>query len=62
MNMINRFENLQSGMVAVVGIPFDANSSFMQGPALAPPKIRKAWNSGSMNLCAESGIDLETHT
>ena len=62
MKMINRLENLQSGMVAVVGIPFDAYSSFMQGPALAPAKIRKAWNSGSMNLCAESGIDLETHT
>jgi agmatinase len=62
MRVIRRFENLQSGMVAVVGIPFDANSSFMQGPALAPAKIRKAWNSGSMNLCAESGIDLDTQT
>ena len=62
MNMIDRFEKLQAGMVALVGIPFDANSSFMQGPALAPAKIRKAWNSGSMNLCAESGIDLGTHT
>jgi agmatinase len=49
-------------MVAVIGIPFDANSSFMQGPALAPVQIRKAWNSGSMNLCAESGIDLDTQT
>ncbi len=62
MKMISRLENLQSGMVAVVGIPYDADSSFMQGPALAPAKIRKAWNSGSMNLCAESGIDLDTHT
>jgi agmatinase len=62
MKTISRFENLQSGMVAVVGIPFDANSSFMQGPALAPARIRKAWNSGSMNLCAESGIDLDTQT
>lgn len=61
MKMIRRFEKLQSGMVAVVGIPYDANSSFMQGPALAPARIRKAWNSGSMNLCAESGIDLDTH-
>ena len=62
MKKIRHFENLQSGMVAVVGIPFDANSSFMQGPALAPAQIRKAWNSGSMNLCAESGIDLDTQT
>jgi len=49
-------------MVAVVGIPFDAYSSFMQGAALAPAQIRKAWNAGAMNLCAESGIDLDTHT
>ena len=62
MKMISRIENLQSGTVAVVGIPFDDNSSFMQGPALAPAKIRKAWNSGSMNLCAESGIDLDAQT
>ena len=62
MKMTSRAENLQSGMVAVVGIPFDANSSFMQGPALAPAKIRKAWNSGSMNRCAESGIDLDAQT
>ena len=60
--MISRFENLKSGMVAVVGIPFDAYSSFMQGAALAPAQIRKAWNAGAMNLCAESGIDLDTHT
>ena len=59
MKRIRRLEDLQPGMVAVVGIPFDANSSFMRGPALAPAQIRKAWNSGSMNLCTESGIDLE---
>ena len=61
MNKISRFEDLQPGMVAVVGIPFDAHSSFMQGPALAPAEIRKAWHSGSMNLCAESGLDLDAH-
>ena len=59
MKKISRLKDLQPGMVAVVGIPFDANSSFMQGPALGPAQIRKAWNSGSMNLCAESGIDLD---
>jgi arginase family enzyme len=41
------FENLQSSMVAVVGIPFDANSSFMQGSALAPAQILKALNLGA---------------
>ena len=59
--MIRHPENLKPGMVAVVGIPFDAYSSFMQGAALAPAKIRSAWKSGAMNLCAECGIDLGTH-
>jgi len=45
-------------MVAVIGIPFDAYSSFMQGAALAPAQIRKTMNSGAGNLCSESGIDL----
>ena len=59
--MINFSEGLKSGMVAVVGIPFDAYSSFMQGPALAPARIRDTWNAGACNLCSESGIDLGTH-
>jgi agmatinase len=54
-------EGLKSGMVAVVGIPFDAYSSFMRGPALAPAQIRDTWNAGACNLCSESGIDLDTH-
>jgi len=53
-----KLEELQPGMLAVVGVPLDENSSFLSGPALAPPRIREALNSGSMNLCAENGIDL----
>ena len=45
-------------MLAVIGIPFDAYSSFMQGAARAPAQIRKTMNSGASNLCSESGIDL----
>jgi agmatinase len=56
--MIRNLENLKPGMVAIVGIPFDACSSFMQGAALAPAQIRKAWKSGAMNLYAEGGINL----
>ncbi|MGD9239947.1 MAG: agmatinase [Desulfobacterales bacterium] len=56
--MINVSDNLKSGRVAVIGIPFDANSSFMQGAARAPAQIRKTMNSGASNLCSESGIDL----
>jgi agmatinase len=61
MEMINFSEGLKSGMVAVVGIPFDAYSSFMQGPALAPARIRDTWSAGACNLCSESGIALDTH-
>jgi arginase len=59
--MLHNSQDLKSGMVAVIGIPFDANSSFMQGPALAPAHIRKIWNAGAINLCSESGVDLGDH-
>src|SRR5262249_3258418 len=45
--------------VVVVGAPFDANSSFLRGPALAPARIRAALRSGAMNLCVEDGRDLD---
>ena len=46
--------------VAVLGIPSDENSSFLQGAALAPARIREALFSGASNLCAENGLDLGT--
>jgi agmatinase len=52
--------NEPASKVVVVGVPFDANSSFLRGPALAPARIRAALHSGSMNLCVEDGRDLET--
>ena len=48
-------------MISVLGIPFDNNSSFMRGPALAPPIIRKAFHSDSANYFTESGVDLKDH-
>ena len=59
--MLTNSKDLKSGMVAVIGIPFDANSSYMRGAALAPAQIRKIWNAGAINLCSESGIDLCDH-
>lgn len=44
--------------VSVLGIPFDANSSFLRGPAQAPKLIRQALNSDSTNLWTEDGFDL----
>jgi arginase len=49
---------LTPGMVAIVGVPSDENSSFLRGPAQAPGQIRQVLHSGSSNLCAESGHDL----
>ena len=48
-------------MVVTVDIPFDEFSSFLRGPALAPPKIREAFHSDSSNYFTESGIDLKAH-
>jgi arginase len=45
-------------MISIVGIPFDAASSFMRGPALAPKEIREAYHSDSANYFTERGIDL----
>jgi arginase len=55
---IQDLDDLRLGTVVVVGVPSDENSSFLRGPALAPPLIRKALYSGSANLCAENGMDL----
>ncbi len=49
-------------MIAVAGIPFDENSSFLQGSALAPGKIREAFHSDASNYFAESGRDLKSDT
>lgn len=53
-------DSLGPTLVAVVGVPFDENSSFMRGAALAPVRIREALSSGASNLCAENGLDLGT--
>jgi len=42
--------------LALIGIPWDENSSFMRGPAEAPPLIRAAFASESANLWSETGI------
>jgi arginase len=44
--------------VSLLGLPFDAGSTFLRGPALAPPLIRKALASDSSNMWSEDGQDL----
>jgi arginase len=46
------------GTPVILGIPFDANSSWLRGAAGAPPIIRVAFTSESSNSWTETGIDL----
>lgn len=45
--------------VSIIGLPTDSHSSFLRGPAAAPPLIREALGSDHWNRSAESGIDLD---
>ena len=47
--------------VALVGVPWDEQSSFARGAALGPAAIRAAMRSPSSNLSTESGLDLDGH-
>lgn len=43
---------------ALVGLPYDAASSFLRGPAEAPALIRRALASPASNSWTETGVDL----
>lgn len=51
-------EQPTSTTVALLGVPYDANSSFLRGGALAPARIRETFHNGSMNMTTEQGVDL----
>ena len=51
--------HIQPNRIAVLGIPFDANSSFLRGSALAPSQIQDSFYSCSSNLWTENQTDLE---
>jgi agmatinase len=44
--------------LAILGVPFDAYSSFLRGPAQAPPLILEAFHSNASNSWSEVGVDL----
>ena len=46
------------GTPVILGIPFDANSSWLRGAAGAPPIIRVSFRSDSSNAWTETGVDL----
>ena len=56
--MTLRPDAAKTGTPVILGIPFDANSSWLRGPAGAPPIIRVAFNSLSSNSWTETGVDL----
>jgi agmatinase len=45
--------------ILLQGIAYDDKSSYQKGPKDAPPMIRKALYSGSMNLTAENGYIID---
>jgi arginase family enzyme len=47
-----------SGVPVLLGIPLDHNSSFLRGPAQAPPLIREALHSDEWNQWSETRVDL----
>jgi agmatinase len=52
---------IQPDDIAMLGIPWDAHSSFLRGPAQAPRQIRATLQNGAANYCTEAGLDLENH-
>src|SRR3984885_6565898 len=46
------------GTPVLLGIPFDANSSYLRGSAEAPPVIREALRCDAANSWTETGVDL----
>ncbi len=42
----------------IIGVPWDAQSSFLRGAAAAPPLIRDALFSPASNLWTEAGVDI----
>ncbi|MEM6640342.1 MAG: agmatinase [Pseudomonadota bacterium] len=52
---------LCAGDVALLGVAYDHKSSFLRGPALAPPCIRRVLHNGASGLTAENGDPVVDH-
>lgn len=55
-------QELNENDVVVLGVPFDSNSSYKRGPALAPVIIKEALFCHSSNLWTENLVDLGAFT
>lgn len=49
---------VSGGCPTLLGIPYDASSSYLRGAAAAPAAVREAVHSDSSNRWTERGIDL----
>ena len=45
--------------VAFLGLPYDASSSFLRGPALAPVEVAKELRSDATNPYSENGLHID---
>ena len=50
---------MTAAKVALLGVPYDASSSYQRGPAAAPVLIREALWSEAGNTWTEPGLDLK---
>jgi agmatinase len=50
--------NLASARPTLIGLPYDASSSFLRGPVLAPARIREELHSSQSNGFSESGLHV----
>jgi arginase len=53
---------MKTSKPTVLGIPFDANSSYLRGAAGAPSLIREAFRCDSSNSSTENGIELDSES
>jgi len=49
---------LENARPTLIGLPYDASSSFLRGPSLAPARIREELHSSQSNGCSESGLHV----
>jgi agmatinase len=48
-------------MISILGVPYDADSSFLKGTLHGPPVIRNAFRSPSSNTFAENEVEIGGH-
>ena len=60
--LIDSVSEIEPGGICITGMPFDHQSSYRQGAAMAPARIREGLYCPSSNLWTETGLDLGSMT